>query len=447
MPKTSVRATPKALPGKSAWRLETFDLRAGLAFATYRPAQRESNLESPDLAKWPCLFFSPPAFEAQPVGNVALALAASRQAFDAPLLDGKVEAGFASPEEVSDFVRRAYVASATGDGFDGPSGPDVPPPPRRPDQPLESDFRDSEDWETDEASGFNLSNDLKKFGEKALKGKSAADGDSQAFEFSWSPTPSGVTCYQAMRRGARHLLIELLERRPDPQNEAALVRWAHDLRRLGWFISRCGLLEALFVDVRDSRQGRLQQAVRQAVRKRFHEDRNGDLRIAIDYLLGGCGRFWEGIAPDVVDSLAQWPAPDCTQGLGPTKNAGRCSALALLAALTSSPAALSVLGRRGKLVAVDVAVFASACINCRDDIGSMHEPWLLFRDVRAEAFAEDVGVRALTWLLGQLPKRGFSFELEQLISDARNITYGKGELKAVPVHPTPTKLVRRRGGA
>ncbi len=80
-------------PKMHAWRLETFDLRAGLAFATYREAQRPDEQETHDMADWPCYFFSPPDFDPQPVDNVALALAASRGSFDSALIVGKEETG------------------------------------------------------------------------------------------------------------------------------------------------------------------------------------------------------------------------------------------------------------------------------------------------------------------------------------------------------------------
>ncbi|WP_144007085.1 hypothetical protein, partial [Pelomonas sp. KK5] len=98
------------------WHLEAFDLRAGLAFVT----------TVGEGAERPCLFISPPGFTPEPVDNLALAWGAARARFDTLLLADGEEALFGSPREAAAFVRRAYVASAAGDGGDAPAG--LPPP-------------------------------------------------------------------------------------------------------------------------------------------------------------------------------------------------------------------------------------------------------------------------------------------------------------------------------
>lgn len=116
------RRSKPSEPERQAWRLETFDLRAGLAFATYRESQSSNEQGTQGLADSPCLFFAPPAFEPQPVDNVGLALAASRGSFDSGFIVDGEEVGFGSPAEIAEFMRRAYVASASGDGSDAPGG-------------------------------------------------------------------------------------------------------------------------------------------------------------------------------------------------------------------------------------------------------------------------------------------------------------------------------------
>jgi hypothetical protein len=443
MPPTSSRGDAQT-PDR-AWRLEAFDLRAGLAFATFREREQPPDEERVDaVADWPCLFFSAPDFEAQTIDNVALALAASRQSFASPLLVNGAEVGFAFPAEISEFLRRAYVASSGGDGVDGLGGPAVPPKPRRPNDPSEYDTYDLEDWKVDEANGFAgagyfdyLYAVARYISTGAYVGDSASSSDIKRFK----PFLRGA--YEPMRRGAQHILIELLDRCPDAGDALALLRWDDDLRRLGAFMARCGLLESIANDGSPVLYGRVTRTIDQLFDGQV-DNNNADLRIVLSFLLTAPERLrqvvpkvdeepppeyeahwnWSSSELDPYDSLARWPAPGCTQDLGSVHAPGRCSVLALLSAVVSTPAALVVLKKTGRLVALDVAVFACACLTCREDLGPSPQSHPSLDDgPRTRAFAENRSDNALRWLDSQLPKRIFRVELEDLIHEARNITY------------------------
>lgn len=54
----------------SKWRFDAVDLRAGLAFANWRP----DAAGTPQPEEGPLLHFGPPSFAPEPVANLALAL-------------------------------------------------------------------------------------------------------------------------------------------------------------------------------------------------------------------------------------------------------------------------------------------------------------------------------------------------------------------------------------
>lgn len=99
------------------WRFESIDLRAGLAIAVRRPPRTTAT--ELVCGEYPCLYFAPPYFQPEAIGNLAIAMAASRGSFAAGLYINDMEVSFATPEEVAAFVRRAYVGGAGGDGGDG----------------------------------------------------------------------------------------------------------------------------------------------------------------------------------------------------------------------------------------------------------------------------------------------------------------------------------------
>jgi hypothetical protein len=73
------------------------------------------------------LFIGAPDFGAEPVTHAAIALAASRGAFQFGLLDEQGEIPFATLADVIEFARRAYTGGGGGPG--GGAGPTLPRPP------------------------------------------------------------------------------------------------------------------------------------------------------------------------------------------------------------------------------------------------------------------------------------------------------------------------------
>ena len=364
--------------------------------------------------------------------------------------------GFAELAHVSEFVRRAYVASAGGDGSDAPGGPEVQPPPQGPDGSDRADVPPFIDGEVLEALGrFGLRDAVEVFNMQSVEVSALSLAAPMAFKPSWDSIHAGAAG-TAMARGARHLLAELLDRCPDRADPEALLRWDDDLRGLGFFARRCHVLEALAEDDQTLME-RVDSTIHRLCGIRWEpEDRSVfdaiTVLLAAPHLLRTYPiqfRYWRTVARelgpfgnwplgevDTVDSLARWPAPSCTQVLGAEESAGRCSALAMLSAVTSAPQALSQLSVEGMQVAIDVAVFASACLTSSEEPGpSLQHHWF-YRNEWSDTITQKCAHRAMDWLVTQLPRLGFGVELEQRISAARHLTYGKAT-PTVSSTPTP----------
>lgn len=399
--------------GMPAWRLETFDLRAGLAFATYREAHQGKE-SAKQVGDWPCLHFAPPNFEPQPIDNIAIALAASRRGFDAGLIVDDAEVGFDSPADVGEFVRRAYVASAGGDGDDSggggvpvrPDGGDLPPrKPRFGRRFMDEGERASKDF----VSGLH----------GAVRDYCAFPGTGHREQIShfWSALKTWDAA-PAMRRGARSVFLELLDRCPSVPDSDPWLIWANAVRAFGQIAAPCTSWND-FLDVMDD------ASMYQRLRDIDWELGNHDPANwkAKDLLYGLLYRTPGPRLADPIDALSQFPAPACCQRMDPGY---RTSVFDLLIAVCSSPqAALERFDFEAFTVGIDVTVFAAACLvgDTSDAWGPWLDPWT--RLDMAALHRGKLSARAVEWLIGQLPRRRFEPALEKVIFDARHITYAK----------------------
>jgi hypothetical protein len=117
-----------------AWRIDSIDARAGLAFGSCRDADLRAAAGFPSLsADGLAVAVSPPAFEARSLSSRATGLSATRGSFQMGLFVRGQEVGFRSLEDLCEFVRRVYLRGGAGDGPDAASGQPMPPmPPSEP---------------------------------------------------------------------------------------------------------------------------------------------------------------------------------------------------------------------------------------------------------------------------------------------------------------------------
>jgi hypothetical protein len=105
-----------------SWFIDAIDARGGLAVTAKRPRNLLERVPSED---YPVAFISAPLFEPEFLGSRSVALALARQGHaQLGVFLNEEEVEFASVAAVAEFVRRAYVGGAGGDGA-GESG--VPP--------------------------------------------------------------------------------------------------------------------------------------------------------------------------------------------------------------------------------------------------------------------------------------------------------------------------------
>jgi hypothetical protein len=445
------------------WRFETIDARAGLAFAVWRPERTADEWAPPDHA--PCLFFAPPAFQPEPVANVAIAMSAARGLFDAGLYIGGREAFFQRPEEVGEFLRRAYVGSGGGDGGDGGAeGPaPVPPPPEpsRPDGRGDGEYRSNEftRYLVLSIEGFRKSSDQTAFG---LSVPSAPGARTLAL-----PEAYAAHSDQALLSGALHVLLELLRRAPplDRLDDAALnadllaagLRWQRDARALGSYIARLGLTNLLL----ESYGARIEQAFMAGP---LHAYLSQDMRDTEDKEFGAAWRYhlvfvdgplldgrdalesyrdrtwhvwwhfsfpypsttWEHpLHVDAVEFLQKMPLPPAVSACLAADIGEGSSVYHLLCVLLGQPISLAV-ARAPLDKALDIAVFGAACITTL--------PGHIARTAARGRFSErppeseraqlkQVAARAAGWLIEHLPERLFAPGYEEFLGRTKNIRY------------------------
>ena len=439
----------------AAWRLESFDLRAGLAFATRRPGQAQSQAQR--VRDWPCLFVSPPGFSPEPVDNIAVALAATRGSFDAGLfIDGR-EMGFATPEDMAEFVRRAYVASAGGDGSDAPGGGDLPPP-LPPEGPREPPYRpiDLERGFEDGGGRAALWQGVLNFDKQAQRCPGG-----QSFTASWAGIAERPAA-RSLANGAMQTIAELLARCPAPA-AAEFDRWRTDLQTLGGCISTLGLWDALFEWHGSQLRHRLQSL---GLRLPWPWLRSPDVRY-LSYCIfisslpmdlphhqvdenyyvypwhPNVGPRFEAFATpkiwsEALESLGALPAPLYAASMAPEDLRERASLASLLSAFVSAPRALLQLGKSDAQAALELILFASACVALVDGAGLTAGPSAFagygltpLQTARLEA----LGRNGLRWLIEQLPTRGFEPSLEDLIPQAASLRYTDPGVKKKNVIP------------
>ncbi len=406
---------------KPRWRLESFDLRAGLVFTTFRAPQGDRTA----VDEWPCFFIAPPTFAPEPVSSIAAALAAQHGSSEGLLLVDGVEAGFGSVEEVAAFVRRAYLASGGGDGADGAPGPDEPVPPldngpqgqgERPVAP-----RPGSTW-------VSLVHEFESISRITPQGSS--------FSFEWKPMAPGDAAELA--RAAVHLLLQVLLERAPRARGATTERWATDLWALVCMAHQRGFWDASHQDLLQQAATRGRSPGFEALPDAWWWQRALRRPVSPYEVLEALERGWlspldglgrNGTTVEPVQALRRWPLPwPVAKGLPPDLG-HRASLFHLLNAFCAAPAQFL----RGPAAAEDclaLAIFAAACLLPSQSLpaarpalpmpprgGFPHEAPRSGDEVNAGLASE--------WLRRQLPGRGFQVGLEERIARTMHQRYAR----------------------
>jgi hypothetical protein len=438
--------------GHKQWRFESIDIRAGMAIALWREERRSEHGLPPELA--PALFFSPPHFQPEPIVNTAVALSACRGIFEPGLYvddDEQTEASFSTPEQVSEFLRRAYVGGAAGDGGDGGVGPEdgpVPPP-----------DGDNGNWEPpplyENRMVENVTTRIKQF-EAAVQ--NIPKGSSKSF--SWSERtierqgryigsrPAQDHDATALVTAALALTAEMLRRMPTMSDATAWLRWYDDLRELTSIFVGLGVAELLQAGpFRDALKTIVQRS-RMFEVKDMPEEERFDLcwlmlfgptvqgSNSVEHLISQLydtgypfhyrGDGWIVRASmrveNPLDSLSRVPLPTALHSMLSADVRNKASVFHLLNLIVAEPQAVC----RDHVtlqLGVCIALFASACIASTST--AAHSVWAAqsyyghYGDERARRAIE----QGHAWLIEHLPRTVFAKSYEAIIGKTQSLRY------------------------
>jgi hypothetical protein len=196
------------------WYIDALDADAGIAFASFRPAEDGQERE---YGNEHAVVVAAPHFQPSPVSHRALSLGAIGRGAQSGVYTANNEVGFTSLDQVVEFVRKVYVGG--GAGGSAPS-PDMPPVvPESPQGPEEYDLPPSDRMDaTDEIHA--VANSIGKW----LVSDAAAEIPLSGSEHSeagnaWLGSGSKLIVHTAVSIGC-----SLFERMPY-DNATAEIRW------------------------------------------------------------------------------------------------------------------------------------------------------------------------------------------------------------------------------
>ena len=420
-----------------AWRIDSLDPRAGLAFASFREADLDR--ADPPLDR-DAVFLCPPAFGPEPVRSRAIGLSAARGRAQLGIFVDETELAFESLEALSEFVRRIYVSSGAGDAGGGAGGDGRPRPPAPEGGGFESGGEEEGPHSESGATVIRLAQDASE-GSNALSFQAGEPAPTYTLEVGtdWAARGS-VDGRHALANGASELVLEFLRRLPKSGRGTAadMARWCEGAGRLGAAIAILDLWPPiLFGPRRDGFE---------RITKQIYGNlglASGETRLILPFLFAGYGinaaasaygmamhytmvmRYLPQPAPslhlrpgDPVDSLASWPVPDYVALL--VDSAQRdVSTLHLLSAASASPLKLAGF-RPVHYRAADILLFCVAHLLATAEPVGTNSAFAGDDDVR-DAMHSNLARRTLEWVRDQFPRLIFPGQLEQLIADAAKL--------------------------
>jgi hypothetical protein len=208
----------------SSWYIDTWDGRAGRAFATQREPEEKGRGDDPQGSSGATIFVGPPAFRPELIVNRSIALSAGRAgSFVQRVPVEGPELAFPTAHSVAEFVRRGFCAGGggRGGGEGGGGGEGVPSTPEgEPPEPLEMETKD------------NSSVGLQEYCSVFAEGLPPAGGSlgSEARPAPEWPRATGARAPTKtagpVAAGAVRLLVEMFLRLPRRPTNGAMSVWA-----------------------------------------------------------------------------------------------------------------------------------------------------------------------------------------------------------------------------
>ncbi|MEU1972327.1 hypothetical protein ABZ477_11760 [Microbacterium sp. NPDC019599] len=359
-----------------AWYIDAFDPSGGIAFASCRDADADS--EEREISA-PSVFIASPHFDAVVVSGRALGLSATRGSFQRGVFLFQQELGFDQLDDLVEFVRRVFVGR---DGDEGPAPVGERPP--RPFAPFSDEDRpdDAEilDDEMDHGGEGPRRVDmlLGHFAADFQMAAHDADESSEAAPSRLVVRSAGVAADAAISADSSDVLlsgIECIARELGRRRPGDDLEWRHAVSRLAYAAFRLGL---------GSRFVRIDPRIWRATPGAF-----GELE-------------------DRYEDLTYWPiAPTTAAAIGVDPR--WATVRDLLCVVTSAPMVLMDVSR------ADWAVVVLAAAHLQP-IGLVDENAPDQGHQARVAVVED----AWSWLIAQLPDRAFPLHVEELIRRPRH---------------------------
>ena len=406
-----------------AWRIDSIDARAGLAFASWRTS--DLDLDVLDLGK-PAVFLSPPFFRAEALTSRAIGFSAARGRAQLGVFVGGAELAFESLEDLTEFVRRAYIGGGSGDAGGGGGGGGPPPAPDEPTPEVPE-------------GGLGIAEEEVFQHPVVMAAKAAASAAANlAFEAGWPvKTQSleiGGTEAETIAKttsplvdGATEVLLELLRRFPAKLELDAIETWSRSAQSLGGAITRLELWEDIMGGPYGGQLERLVRTMlpqageippnRNALPALFgatsieHISLFRDGSYYYDLMASNWTRWNDG---DPIDQIALWPLPTDIKPLA-ISNQDDPSAFGLMCAINANPA---ILADRFPLPAVrawSILHFAAAHLLAESQ-PPLRGSWLL--PMTTNGAREAITRLSGTWLFQQWPKIVFPQPVELAIQEA-----------------------------
>ena len=406
-----------------AWHIDSIDARAGLAFASWRLSDLE--LEQLDLDR-SAVFLSPPFFQPEALMNRTIGFSAARGRGQLGVFVGGAELAFETLEDLTEFVRRAYVGSGSGDAGGGGGGGGGPPP--TPDGPPPEVPEGGLGIEEEGVFQHPVIMAARAAADVAAKLSYEAGSPVKTHNFQiGSDEAETIAKTTALVDGATEMLLELLRRFPTRLDDSAIETWSRSAQSVGGTITQ---LE-LWADIVGGPYGdRLDRLVRSMLPR---TEELSDVADVLPVLFGATSidqivyfrhrpysaanwtRWKDG---DPVDDLARWPLPNDLKVLA-INNQDYPSVFSLMCAINANPTILSSTYPVPAVRAWSILLFAAAHL-LAESRQSMRRSWLLPEAISGAR--RSLTQAAGNWLFQQWPKTLFPAPVELAIREASTLS-------------------------
>jgi hypothetical protein len=426
-----------------AWRIDSLDARAGIAFASWRFADLISGNIEPERAT---VFIAPPYFRPDALSNRAMGLSASRGQAQLGVFVQESELAFKTLDALSEFVRRVYQSSGGGDLPGGGGMGGRPRPPLKPEggEPVIGEGAPEElgggiggaQSLVDVArlyyhicSRLNFTPGVPVQFEntvlsEASEGSGGGDDGGGATEGRETSTESD-RADDSLLIGARELLFELVRRFPVHGKSTDILLWCESGTRLGEAIARLdlwrGIIDGPWRNILDQAGKRIDSTLSIG-----HPNRWALMAALMPQSLVLPEWYFLKMAPvpginridsDPVDDLCAWPLPnDVSALIGSTLP--NPSAFHLMGAICGSPIKLCSASATSAARAAAIVLFSAAHIVAETTCPVSSLWFNTERHCEALKAATEV---TREWLMQQWPVMVFPQAVENVIGDGAKL--------------------------